>query len=109
MYRKGRYKMKSKGSMTREEDWLRAIWDMTADMRTTIGYGFQLTLTPAKQRGVFMGRVRACNVVDGRLTNVVAQVEFHYPTSEAITLSIAISKALHELDRLIAEDILNNI
>jgi hypothetical protein len=97
--------IKNKLSATSDEGWTKYAYDQAKELEHLTGMTVQLSLRLSTRKGVFMLRARLCPRVDDLLLAPVVQCEDYYPRAEYMSLSIAVSRLVAELDRLYAEGV----
>lgn len=80
------------------EGFLRAAWDLLADMRAEYGVESGFTVRPSKRRGVFVYALRAYTPSDGGESVQRAAYTCEYPTSQVGSLEAFLYRAVLKLD-----------
>lgn len=91
-----------KGPATRDAAFLRDVWEWATTGEWLDGRAVRLVLTPVTRRGVWLVRLQACQVSDGRLVSVSVQQEELYPNATHSALVEVISGLCVRLDEEIA-------
>jgi len=88
-----------------DEGFLRAAWDLEADMRLTAGVVVVVELKRSKRRGIWELCLGATgNRAVWKVSTTVRYV-VEWPRSEVATLAAAVFQAMHKLDLLVGEAI----
>lgn len=90
---------------TSDADWLLGAWQMAGEMGTDLGLGVAVQLTPTRRKGVWRVRCRLLHLVDGRPTGCVVQTDAEYPNAAAQSFTAFLGQQMHELDKLLLEEI----
>jgi len=87
-----------KAADTRDEDYMRQVWEWAAEVQLESGHAVRMAVTPIERKGVFMLRAQVVAVVDGRAIGVYCQVEKQWPDSTRATLTGALCGLLIRLE-----------
>lgn len=88
-----------------DEGFLRAAWDMEADMRLTAGVRVIFWLSRTKRKGVWEIFLLASGDEAVWAVSTVVKYSVEWPRSEVATLAAAIFQAYHKLDLMVGEAI----
>jgi hypothetical protein len=80
------------------EGFLRATWDLEADMRAVYGVESGYTVRPSKRRGVFIFALRAYTPSEGGESVQRAAYTCEYPTAQVASLEACLYRAMLKLD-----------
>jgi len=89
---------------TPDEVWLRSVWDWAREIEKEYGCMVQVSLYATRRLGVWRSSVRALEVVDGRPAGIRVQLAGEYPNAQAQSLGAYMYGQLVGLERLLAED-----
>lgn len=88
-----------------DEGFLRAAWDLEADMRLTAGVVVVLELKRTKRKGVWEISLGATGNRAVWAVSTTVRYSVEWPRSEVATLAAAVFQAYHKLDLLVGEAI----
>lgn len=95
-----------RGADATDRDWLLAVWEWAAELGETDGPGVRVSMTPTTRAGVFTVTVAACEVVDGRIVQVVAKKAGEWPNADRVALGAYILRLMAALDAELAAEIM---
>lgn len=82
-----------------DECYLGDAWAWAGEVGSTHNCGLRVVLVPTGRRGVWVVRLEAVEVVDGRATSVRAVVKAEYPDASPVTLAGRLYALSVKLDR----------
>lgn len=87
-----------------EVGYLEDAWLWCRDLGGTHDVGVRVVLHPSGQRGVWVVRVEAVHVVEGRAVAVAATVRSEYPDASPVTFSGRLYSLMVKLDQELTAD-----
>lgn len=81
-----------------DDELLKGCWDWAVEAVDEHEAGVRVVMTPTTRKGIWLLRVQACDVVDGKVVCVKAQHTMEFPGSSHQTLAGAIMAGLLTLD-----------
>lgn len=95
-----------RGADATDRDWLLAVWEWSAELGAANGPGVRLSLMPTTRPGVFTVTVAACEVVDGRVVQVLAKKAGEWPNADRAALGAYLLRLMAALDAELATEIM---